>query len=244
MGDVSAAADFCASYQVDISAWRDECADMYSWALTRCPFFRDHTRCDVLIALNIDDTLGIIASFNDHTAGKLRELLLRSDGVLDRHLANGGYSQNRSKQEIVPGIRGLMQNRRFYDFDDVGKVLPALKHLSAYAQMSDTLVIERKQRIWALKAGWCSLSGFWFEKCLIKIKRLQFIARVLAPAINHLDTYITNHVDHHAITAPLTGMLRALMQGKAADNSSGQYKSMSNNAVWRHWRLAPPAVDG
>ena len=207
MGDVSIAEDFSCAYQVDINTWRSHNAHLYAWAQSSCPLFTD--TIDVSIGVYVDDIIDIIASFDEHTAQQLRTLLITSNTTLRNSMNDGGgFAMNDSKEECVPSIRSNKENFLFCTYDDVGRALHALKHLGGFYQDGDALTVELECRIRATNAGWVSLKGFWFKTVPCRLKRLQFIVRVLAVSINNIDTYVTSLGDLKQVTVKTTRMLR------------------------------------
>ena len=63
------------------------------------------------------------------TAEQLGREIRTINDQLDRCLAEGGYEQNRQKQEVTPCLRSLAESKKCYMLKGCGTIMHDMKHL-------------------------------------------------------------------------------------------------------------------
>ena len=106
----------------------------------------------------VDDLLRFLL-VRDGSADSARALMRESDDALDAALAPT-FAQNRGKQESTPDL-GAVQNRRLATSDDIGAILPHMRHLGGRFSAQGSFVAERAVRIQACNIGWCTFRSYW-----------------------------------------------------------------------------------
>ena len=102
---------------------------------------------------------------------------------------------------------------------------------------------ERELRIRAMRSGWTQMGKFWASQAPDKVKRIVFICHVMNAGYSGMEAMIPARVDHDTIDRTALALLRSLMQGAATWNTDTHKKSMTNDQVWKRWRLVPSSIE-
>ena len=164
----------------------------------------------------------------------------------DQTLEQGGLARNRTKQDVAICFKNWKGNRRTQRSapdhrEQLGRVLPQIKHLGAMFDPTGANGCERRCRAQAIKAGWAQFRGIWSSRIPARLKRLSFIIKVQSAGITGMETFLMAKIDYQALDTPMTKYLRAMLKGKAYDEANR--KAMTNVDVWRFWKLCPSELE-
>ena len=106
--------------------------------------------------LYVDDIFDI-QMVERNTAEQLGRQIREINDELDKCLAEGGYEQNRKKQEVTPCLRNLAENRKCYKLKGCGKILYNMKHVGGIYDPMGCNTDERIARLKAIESGWMQM---------------------------------------------------------------------------------------
>lgn len=243
MGSRHAPDDFNAAFVPAVSQWNLAVNSYSSGMLVRCSVTqRLH---DASVVVYVDDIFKWL-EVPDHTASSAARICADSNSELNSVLDVGGWAQNVGKQEVVAALRTRVENRLFHTAGFIdGKVLNELKHLGGLLDAYGAAAKECSRRVAAAKQGWCDVLHFWASSAPWRVRRSLFIMKVQNALLSGCETYAFAASHLSRMMKCTTGMLRYMMKGDASwwDESAAQLRQLSSVAVWRRWKLAPPALE-
>ncbi len=129
-----------------------------------------------------------------------------SSDVLDLVLHEGGYAQNRRRQDVSPCLHEWHQNRLATSPTVCGQTVHSLNHLGGVIDPFGSDDSEVDARVKALKRGWGQFTGFWGARGIPwLVKRVCVICRPQSHAVSALQsctltTGETHQLDKHLLT--------------------------------------------
>ena len=168
-----------------------------------------------------------------------------------------GIALHEGKQENVfdamgVGSRGVIA--RLYSMHGLhGRNTNDARYLGGRQVHGLSFAPEKKLRLAAMQKGWAMLGRFWTSRAHFRIKRSAFLCIVVGAAMSGLEACAGMYgpiraAEMGVLERQVVRYLRAMMRGAAAgrevcnDERGGEtlrYRSMTNDAVLKHWRVAP-----
>ena len=194
------------------------------------------------LGLFVDDIVRMVITEPD------RDMQRRSDidaELLDEAVEDGEYAQNRDKAEIAARIIPREEGLRFAKSTSIiGRVLVSIKHLGGLLTPGGSNVAEINARVKAINSSWSSLGTFWFSEAGYPSKRLMFASVVYGTTLSGMESYALKPGELKRLDKCAARKLRAMLRGDAhVEDQEGKHFKWPTLRVWRHWRMAPVALE-
>ena len=193
---------------------------------------------------------------HDGTARSAAALLEMDDEVFNCCVAESGWRQNRSKQDIVANLRKFGQNtllaeeivkesqRRHVGIEgpveEFGSVLPVARHLGGQFSWNGANQAEFAKRLRAMRNGCAELGSFWWSRTPWKVRRAVFLGKVVEAAIAGLLSFVFSEVMCAQLDSLVIKYVRSLMKGQAHSlDLEGNHDSLPNIEVLKKWKILP-----
>lgn len=256
MGDKNEPEAFAEVFREPIAAWNtaQTLPDRERLLIARCPV--TNRRVDLSLTKYADDVAKEVvmpeeAIERDGHYDTMREMARECNESLDEYLACYGYSQNRSKQAIIPNFVGVGSNRGLRaalagDMD--GRVEAESRYLGPYLHYRQATGGERRRRIVAARKGYASMGRFWSSRAPAKVKRMAYFARVLGPLLSGCEALVLTATDVKLMDVVALRLLRGLARAKACglkvmEDGTKAYKALSAAEMRRAFRIADVATE-
>jgi len=240
-GDGNAPEEFAGAFQQPVQAWLHDTSEHTKDMIIKVPWSNQPIHSGFCTFV---DDLFRIYPVPSGTAAEAQQIQRDTNAKLDRRLAEAMYSQNTGKQEVTPYLKAATENRKCYDDGFLeGRALTNMKYLGGNYNPAGSNVTEREARLASLHRGFADLRGFWFSGGPKAVKRMLFMMKVQGAAITAMETYLVTATDCRILDTAMGKYLRAMMKGAATNKTGEHYVSVPASEVWKHWRLAPTALE-
>lgn len=159
-------------------------------------------------------TSGIVDASLSFFADDMAQLW-HSSRSLDGHLAEGGYKQNMSKNEIVSSMRNGAANRGSAKAELLGRRQVAARYLGGRQTWNNSMRVETQYRLRAKTSNWMFLNRYWTSGAPRRQKRLMFVVRVQTAALTGVDSLPLARRETLVLVGKMGKWLRAMVTGGA-----------------------------
>ena len=120
-----------------------------------------------------------------------------------------------------------------------GQILTKARHLGGRSVYNGSNFVEIQHRQQAVRAGWSEMGKFLLSPAPWKMRRVCFLGKIQAAALTGMESYAVTWTEKLRLDKMLAKYLRAMMKGKAFKQEHGKIFNMSNEEVFKHWRVLP-----
>ncbi|CAK0820287.1 unnamed protein product, partial [Prorocentrum cordatum] len=145
-----------------------------------------------------------------------------SDLLAAKLRAQGGFTQNASKERVLPvfvGPGGYTATRAVLSglASFPGQPKAQAAYLGGLEQLTGGAGAEVRVRIDATRSAWCKLGRFWKQHVSLRLKRMAFLGVLQSAACAGLETYLLAKRDYVKLDTVLLGFAKVHKRLRIAD---------------------------
>eukprot|EP00959_Pyramimonas_sp_CCMP1952_P462941 9484080-Pyramimonas_sp.AAC.1 len=257
MGDPYAVEGFGRAHEYPVEKWSEtmrETMEMEDLLRVECPI-GGIGEVDLSLTKYADDLTKL------HIAGGADIVLMdaglsepaaanaHSNIALDEALAEGGWAQNKDKQTTILSLVGqgsVAANQSLRSSNAslfAGGVTPAMRVLGGQIHGMGAITVEVAKRISALQAAFHSLGKFWSTADVAFRLRRSVLMGVQNAGISNLEAYLVTEAQCKRIDTAFIEYCRVAMNGGDSWDGEVHAHILSNEQVFRHWRITPAFLE-
>eukprot|EP00974_Lingulodinium_polyedra_P050754 4882061-Lingulodinium_polyedra.AAC.1 len=87
------------------------------------------------------------------------------------------------------------------------------------------------------------MGAAWHSRLPYRVKRMMFIAFIVNTMFSGMTAFALSDRHYRSMDKVLVSLLRSLMMGRAAWLTEAGCRTLTNEQVFKHWRIAPSKVE-